>query len=426
MGHKPRELIEASVEWDGTLLAVGHFPADAAPELAGLDEMALEGMALEGIALKDLEGMQEALGRLAPGDAERVGPLSLSLRYVACEEPAPRKSLAWAPLAYVSGVMVLAGLFVALMALVPPQGQAFSIPAESLASRSVPFTTLAPAALFEETRGEAREGETGMEWGEQGLAGTPTAEDTAPRRRSVRNSDAPAPRAAPERAGVLSLGAMFEGVGASESPFAQALGTDTNALLGSLTASVSGESFGFGGLGMTSTGRHGGGGGLGTVPLLGGRGFGASSGGACGCGLPSRYTFARGSHSARGGQIRSIESAPEPTRAARVPRLRSSRPEVRGALDPSLIRRVVRRHTNETRHCFERALQSQPNLEGRIQAQFIISPDGAVTTANIQSSTLRHQAAEACVLSVVRRMTFPATPHGNISIVTYPWVFSAV
>ncbi|MFK8003229.1 MAG: TonB family protein, partial [Polyangiales bacterium] len=123
-------------------------------------------------------------------------------------------------------------------------------------------------------------------------------------------------------------------------------------------------------------------------------------------------------------RVRGVES--EPARQARVPRLRSSGPEVRGSLDPALIRRVVRRHTNETRHCFERALQSRPDLEGRVQAQFIIAPNGAVTTANIQSSTLRHQAAEACVLDVVRRMTFPATPHGNISIVTYPWVFSAV
>lgn len=417
MGEKAKALIEASVEWDGTLLAVGHFSADAGRELVGLGEMAREGM-----ALADIEGVQEALGRLAPGDAEQVGPLSLSLRYVACEEPAPRKGLTWAPLAYVSGVMVLAGIFLALMALVPPQGQAFSIPAESRSSRTVPFATLAPATLFDESPGEAREDEAGMEWGEQGLAGS-AAVDTTPRRRSVRSNAAPAPRAAPARAGVLSLGAMFEGVGASHSPFEQALGTDTNALLGSLTASVSGESFGFGGLGMTSTGRHSGGRGLGTVPLPEVRGYGASSGGVCGCGPGTRYGFGRGSLGAR---ARVREPSAEPTRAARVPHLRSSGPEVRGSLDPALIRRVVRRHTNETRHCFERALQSHPNLEGRVEAQFIISPNGTVTAANIHGSTLRHRATEACVLDVVRRMSFPATPNGNISIVTYPWAFSAL
>ncbi|MFK8002769.1 MAG: hypothetical protein AB8H86_24505, partial [Polyangiales bacterium] len=341
MGQKPIEsLLEASVEWDGTLLAVGHFSADATQgELAELQEMALEGMALEGIALADVEGMQEALGRLAPGDAQRVGPLSLSLRYVTCEEPAPRKALAWAPLAYVSGVMVLAGIFLALMALVPPQGQAFAIPAESHSSRSVPFTTLAPAALFEETSGDAREDEVGAEWGEQGLAGAASTANT-PRRRNVQDSESRAPRAAAERAGVLSLGAMFEGIGASDSPFERALGTDTDALLGSLTASISGERFGFGGLGMTGTGRHSGGHGLGTVPLPEAGGYGLSSGGVCGCGPGARYGGGFGRH-ARSPRVRVRGVESEPARQARVPRLRSSGPEVRGSLDPALIRRVV-------------------------------------------------------------------------------------
>lgn len=417
MGQKAKDaLIEASVEWEGTLLAVGHFP----PELASL-----EGMALEGMALGELEGMREALGRLAPGDVERVGPLSLSLRYVSCEEPAPRKAITWAPLSYVGGAMVLAGVFLALMALAPPPSQAFAIPSESFSSRTVPFATLAPELLFEES-GDAREDEVGAEWGQEGLAGSVEAPDEAPRQRRVQTSDAQAPRAAPERSGVLSLGAIFEGVGASDSPFEHALGTNTDALLGALTSSVSGESFGFGGLSMTGTGRHGGGRGLGTVPLTedGAHGFGASISGACGCGPGADLLQLGRSNGGRGvGRIRAND---EETRDAHVPHLRSSGPEVRGSLDPALIRRVVRRHTNETRHCFEQALQSQPDLEGRVEAHFIIDPNGAVTAASLRSSSIDHGGVEACVLNVVRRMTFPATPHGNVSVVTYPWVFSTL
>lgn len=128
----------------------------------------------------------------------------------------------------------------------------------------------------------------------------------------------------------------------------------------------------------------------------------------------------------RGRGVGRIRANDEETREARVPYLRSSGPEVRGSLDPALIRRVVRRHTNETRHCFEQALQSQPDLEGRVEAHFIIDPSGAVTLANLRSSSIDHGGVEACVLSVVRRMTFPATPHGNVSVVTYPWVFSTL
>ena len=429
MGQRERDqpekdtLIEASVEWEGTLLAVGHFAADL--RSGGLDAMALEGMAREGISLGDMDSVREVLGRLAPGDVERVGPLSLSLRYVTSEEPAPRKAIAWAPLAYVSFAMVLAGFFLALLALVPADGHTFSIADETQTRRAVPFATLAPELLFDEAEGERRDDTDGAEWGQQGLAGV-EAPDLSPRRRSERTSDVVTPRAAAERSGVLSLGAIFEGLGASNSPFEHALGQDADAMLGALTGSAAGESFGFGGLAMRGTGRHGGGEGLGTIPLVERFGLRGSSGGTCGCEGSLMGSIGMIGGLGASAQLREGDSDTEPVRTARVPHLRSTGPEVRGSLDPEVIRRVVRRHTSETRHCYEQALRSRPDLEGRVEAQFIIDPRGAVTAASLRSSTIAHSEVEACVLNVVRRMTFPATPHGNISIVSYPWVFSVL
>ncbi|MFT5356872.1 MAG: TonB family protein [Polyangiales bacterium] len=410
MGVERNELmIEASVEWQGTLLDVKHFPAST-----GLPQD------LEGYA-----GMSEALGRLVPGGVEHasVGPLSLSIRHVAGGDSVPRKPVEWAPLSYVGATMALAGIFLALMALVPPRGQAMSVPEQTLAGRLVSFDMQAETETFETPPVGDADDEHGAEWGREGIAGS-TAADPRSRRRQERASDVENLRAAAARSGILSVGAMFDGVGASPSPFQQALGRDMDGALGNLTGPVIGESFGFGGLAMNGTGRHAGARGLDAIRRPDGMMGLSGGGGACGCGRGAdRARFGRDG-TAPSGTIR--VRAGEPDRVSAVPRIRSTGPEVRGALDAALIRRVVRRHQNETRYCYEQALQTRPDLAGRVEARFIIDPSGSVVTASLQSSTVSSSRVEACVLQVVRRMSFPATPGGNVSIVTYPWVFSTL
>ncbi|MEM7609136.1 MAG: AgmX/PglI C-terminal domain-containing protein [Myxococcota bacterium] len=89
------------------------------------------------------------------------------------------------------------------------------------------------------------------------------------------------------------------------------------------------------------------------------------------------------------------------------------------------IRRVMRRHHNEFRFCFQRSLQTNPDLEGRVTTRFVISPNGAVAAATIQSSSLRHAETESCVRDVVRRVTFPAAELGGAVSVTYPFSFTS-
>ena len=61
---------------------------------------------------------------------------------------------------------------------------------------------------------------------------------------------------------------------------------------------------------------------------------------------------------------------------------------MRGTLDKEIIRRTVRRHLNEVKYCYEKALATRPSLAGRIVTQFTIAPTGRVLAAVIQSSSL--------------------------------------
>jgi len=99
---------------------------------------------------------------------------------------------------------------------------------------------------------------------------------------------------------------------------------------------------------------------------------------------------------------------------------------VRGSLNREIIRRIVRRHINELRFCYERELQARPDLSGRVVIQFTIAATGQVVASVVQQSTLRHAAVEGCIALAVRRWLFPRPSDGGIVIVSYPFVLSAV
>jgi TonB family protein len=108
-------------------------------------------------------------------------------------------------------------------------------------------------------------------------------------------------------------------------------------------------------------------------------------------------------------------------RQARVPRVRTEQLDVRGTLSRETIRRVVRRHLNEVRFCYEQALTQGRELQGRVSVKFVISPIGSVQTAALSSSTIADTKLDSCVVAAVRRWTFP-TPEGGGVVVTLPFV----
>lgn len=105
-----------------------------------------------------------------------------------------------------------------------------------------------------------------------------------------------------------------------------------------------------------------------------------------------------------------------------VPRVAAGAADVRGSLSSEVIRRVVRRHLNQVRFCYEQELARNPAREGRVVVSFVISPSGSVQSSTVASSTLGSATAEACVANAVRRWTFPS-PEGGVVMVNYPFDF---
>ena len=174
---------------------------------------------------------------------------------------------------------------------------------------------------------------------------------------------------------------------------------------GSLSGEDVGEAYGVDGLGLSGTGRGGGGTGEGVIGL-GNTGLIGKGGGDAGSG------YGRGSGAGFGG------------RGKRVPRVRQGTAKVQGALDRDIIRRVVRAHINEVRHCYNQGLSRDPNLQGRVAIKFVITATGKIGSSVTEESTVKDNAVNTCVAKAVKRWKFPKPRGGGNVLVSYPFTLS--
>ncbi|HEY7370669.1 MAG TPA: AgmX/PglI C-terminal domain-containing protein [Polyangia bacterium] len=185
-----------------------------------------------------------------------------------------------------------------------------------------------------------------------------------------------------------------------------AAGNDGQNVLGGLVGNQIGESYGVGGLGLVGTGSSGGGTGEGTTGLgnLGTIGKGGVEGG-------NGSGYGRGAGGLGG-------------KRAKAPDVIPGQANVRGNLDKEIVRRIIRRHINEVRYCYDQQLARFPGLRGRVMVQFTIAASGQVIASVLQNSTVANGAVENCIVMAVRRWEFPKPLGGSIVIVSYPFVLT--
>lgn len=367
---------------------------------------------------------------LAPDFGRAVAPLVLppgSFLSVACGEmlfeirtsdpvaalPRPWLSAGWRVNAKYTLAVALALLAIlGLATLMAPDRRALSLDDIDVSRRFAGWLTLPPEAKVPEIDhalawlNKPGGGGSPAAAGPTGAAGSPKASHVDARRAS-KGPPSPLDARAAAQIRANSLLAVLDGPrgGSLAALLADepALGAAANDVLGHLTGTTIADAYGVGGLGVLGTGdgaggtheRLVGGGGLGTIGRFG---TGPGDGPGYGAGV---------------GQL----ATRKPIGPSFIPGVST----VHGSLDKEIIRRIVHRHINEVRYCYEQALVTHPSLGGRLVVQFTIAPTGRVLASLLQSSSVGSPAVDGCVVQAVKRWEFPQPEGGGLVMVSYPF-----
>jgi len=75
--------------------------------------------------------------------------------------------------------------------------------------------------------------------------------------------------------------------------------------------------------------------------------------------------------------------------------------------------------------CYKKGLQAKADLHGKLVVGFVVTADGSVGAATVQSSTLNNTPVENCIRAQLSSIRFPPPMDGKVLQVSYPFVFSA-
>jgi hypothetical protein len=98
---------------------------------------------------------------------------------------------------------------------------------------------------------------------------------------------------------------------------------------------------------------------------------------------------------------------------------------VDGGLDREVIDSIIRRRQDRIRLCYERQLNFNPHLSGKITVAFVIGKRGEVMKSDIAEDTMKNEAVASCVIREVKSWSFPAPRGGTLVKVDYPFVFES-
>ena len=96
-----------------------------------------------------------------------------------------------------------------------------------------------------------------------------------------------------------------------------------------------------------------------------------------------------------------------------------------GRISPETIQAIVRSHLPQFHACYTAGQGRTPNLEGKVVVKTLVAPDGTTVDARNESSSLPDKDVVACVVTEFKKLRFPNTNDGPLTIV-YPLRFTPI
>lgn len=105
--------------------------------------------------------------------------------------------------------------------------------------------------------------------------------------------------------------------------------------------------------------------------------------------------------------------------------VKSSGADVSGDADKKAVQATIRQRTGALQACYNKALQTNPGLAGKISYTITISVMGTVTDVRVDEDTLQDSGVQTCTVAKIKGWRFPTTPGAEqASDVYFSVVFS--
>lgn len=121
--------------------------------------------------------------------------------------------------------------------------------------------------------------------------------------------------------------------------------------------------------------------------------------------------------------VADIEAANHRTAAPSRRSPRVQEPETGKIANMPEFRAVLARNQGAMQNCYERALRRDPNLQGRVNLNLLISTNGQVREASARGQSLRDATVTECMEVHARSIAFPR-PDGGAVRMNVPYVFN--
>ena len=95
-----------------------------------------------------------------------------------------------------------------------------------------------------------------------------------------------------------------------------------------------------------------------------------------------------------------------------------------GSLDREAIRRVILKNKRAIKNCYDRELNKNKDLYGKLVLRWNIVEQGRVTQAKVVNSSLGNRNVAKCIITRLKTWRFPEPPPDTEGQVTYPFVFA--
>jgi TonB family protein len=94
-------------------------------------------------------------------------------------------------------------------------------------------------------------------------------------------------------------------------------------------------------------------------------------------------------------------------------------------LPPEVIKKVLADKAGAVKSCYQKELQSNPDLSGSIKIKFVINPAGQVVGVKVENSSLDSDKVQECITTLIKSLRFPQAKGGGITTVNKTFTFKS-